>query len=127
MRKETILKSMLVLMVGIMLVAMPINALAADGSTDLNDFLNNNTQVQDQGGLQDITPNQNTNTNTNTATSDNTNTATNTNLNTNTNTNTNTEIPKAGLAEDTMMIVAMAVLAITAGYAFKKVNDYKNI
>ena len=48
----------------------------------------------------------------------------NTKLNTN---NYNTNLPKAGAAENKMLGVAFTVLAITAVYAYKKVNQYKNI
>ena len=121
MRRETILKLILVLTVGIMLFALPVNVFADD--TGFDDFWD------DQGGLNDIQPETNTNTNTDTNTNTNTSTETNTNTNTNitTNTNTNTNIPKAGLVEDTMMIVAITVLAITAVFAYKKVNEYQNI
>ena len=37
------------------------------------------------------------------------------------------ELPKAGIAEDTMMVVSIMVLGTTAIFALKKVNDYKNI
>ena len=133
MRKEKILKLMVVLTIGIVLVAMTSNVFAADSNSTVDFF-------------EDTTNQLNTNTNTNTST--NTNTNTNTNINTATNTNNvnttttdatantnavantsnyNTSLPKAGLKENTMMGVAITVLAVVAIFAYKKVNQYKNI
>ena len=133
MRKEKILKLMVVLTIGIVLVAMTSNVFAADSNSTVDFF-------------EDTTNQLNTNTNTNTST--NTNTNTNTNINTATNTNNvnttttdatantnavantsnyNTSLPKAGLKENTMMGVAITVLAVVAVFAYKKINQYKNI
>ena len=59
-------------------------------------------------------------------------TTTNATANTNTNavantSNYNTSLPKAGLKENTMMGVAITVLAVVAVFAYKKINQYKNI
>ena len=111
MKKEKILKIIVVLILGVTLLAMSTRVFAAVGDSD---------------GLMDLyddTTNQLNTTNTN-------NTNTNTNLlNTNTlNTNNyNTNLPKAGAAENKMLGVAFTVLAITAVYAYKKVKEYKNI
>lgn len=61
-----------------------------------------------------------------------TNTTTNTSTTTTTTTNTETtqkkdELPKAGLATDTMMIIIVVGLVAMAIYTFKKVNEYNNI
>ena len=133
MRNEKILKLMVVLTIGIVLVAMTSNVFAADSNSTVDFF-------------EDTTNQLNTNTNTNTST--NTNTNTNTNINTATNTNNvnttttdatantnavantsnyNTSLPKAGLKENTMMGVAITVLAVIAIFAYKKINQYKNI
>lgn len=134
MRKEKILKLMVVLTIGIVLVAMTSNVFAADSNSTVDFF-------------EDTTNQLNTNTNTNTNTSTNTNTNTNTNANTATNTNNvntnattdvtkntvantnnyNTNLPKAGLKENTMMGIAITVLAVVAIFAYKKINQYKNI
>lgn len=82
----------------------------------------------------DLSGSVNTNTNTGTDTNTNTNLNTNTNTNINTNTNTtdtatnyNTNLPKAGVAENTMLGIALTVLGIVAVYAYSKVKYYKNI
>lgn len=103
MKKEKILKIIVVLILGVTLLAMSTRVFAAVGDSD---------------GLMDLyddTTNQLNTTNTNN---------TNTKLNTN---NYNTNLPKAGAAENKMLGVAFTVLAITAVYAYKKVKEYKNI
>lgn len=135
MRKEKILKLMVVLTIGIVLVAMTSNVFAADSNSTVDFFEDTTNQLN-------TNTNTNTSTNTNTNTNTNINTATNTNnvnttttdatANTNTNavantSNYNTSLPKAGLKENTMMGVAMTVLAVVAVFAYKKINQYKNI
>lgn len=63
------------------------------------------------------TPTENTNTETNTNTSIPTN---------NTSTYTNTNLPQTG-ENDYIIILTIAVFAISAVYAYKKISDYKNI
>ena len=127
MRKEKILKLMVVLTIGIVLVAMTSNVFAADSNSTV-DFWEDTTNQ--------LNTNTNTNTNTNINTATNTNnvntTTTNATVNTNTNavantSNYNTSLPKAGLKENTMMGVAITVLAVIAIFAYKKINQYKNI
>lgn len=137
MKKEKILKLMVVLTIGTILVAMTSNVFAADSSSGIDFF-------EDQTNQLNTTTNTNTNTNTNANTNSNTtNTATNnttnttnttdtsTNVNTtNTTTNANnynTNLPKAGAPENTMVGIVITVLAIVAIFAYKKVNQYKNI
>lgn len=104
MKRERILKTIIVLIIGVVLFAMTSNVFAADTGLDFFD---------------DTTNQLDTNTNTN---------ATNTPATTNTNTNNyNTNLPKAGAGENTIMGVAITVLAVVAIFAYKKVNQYKNI
>ena len=126
MKKEKILKLMVVLTIGTILVAMTSNVFAADSSSGIDFF-------EDQTNQLNTTTNTNTNTNANTN-SNTTNTATNnttnttntidtTNKSTNVNTtntentttnanNYNTNLPKAGAPENTMVGIAITVLAI---------------
>ena len=132
MRKEKILKLMVVLTIGIVLVAMTSNVFAADSNSTVDFFEDTTNQLN-------TNTNTNTSTNTNTNTNTNANTATNTNnVNTNATTdvtentvantnNYNTNLPKAGLKENTMMGIAITVLAVVAIFAYKKINQYKNI
>ncbi len=118
MKRENLLKIMLVILMGIIMLVMATDAYAL---TDSNNYI-------------DLTNSVNTNTNTNTNIDLNTNTNTNTNTNknittdtNNKNTNYNTNLPKAGLEENTMMGVAVVVLGIVAIFAYKKVKYYKGV
>lgn len=128
MKKERVFKVILIFIIGIMLFARPLVSFAATGnSTDLDDLWDD---WEDQGEKGDLVEDKNNNSSTENSTNTNTNTNTNTankpTTETNTN-NSNTEIPKAGLAENTIGIIAITVLGITAIYAYKKINEYKNI
>ena len=117
MKKVTILKVMLILVVGIMLLAKPLNIFAAtEGPTDLNDLW---TDLEDQGGKEDLkqeeqekTPNPTPESKPDTTPNPE---------------QPKEELPKAGLAEDTVMVISIMVLGAIAVYTFKKVNDYQNI
>ena len=133
MRKEKILKLMVVLTIGIVLVAMTSNVFAADSNSTV-DFWEDTTNQLNTNTNTSTNTNTNTNTNINTATNTNnvktTTTDATTNINTNAVANTsnyNTSLPKAGLKENTMMGVAITVLAVIAIFAYKKINQYKNI
>lgn len=119
MKRERILKTIIVLIIGVVLFAMTSNVFAADTGLDFFDDTTNQLDT-----------NTNTNANTNATNTNNTNTVdtTNTSVATNTNTNNyNTNLPKAGAGENTIMGVAITVLAVVAIFAYKKVNQYKNI
>ena len=110
MKRETVLKILLVLTVGIMLFALPVNVFATDAGFD--DFWD------DQGGLNDIQPEPENQPETQPQPEPEKQPEQQ---------KPTTDIPKAGLVEDTMMFVGITVLGITAVYAYKKVNEYKNI
>lgn len=116
MKREKILKVVLVLIIGAILFAMSTNVYAVEDDIylDIQNSLNTNTN----------TGTTNTNlsgTTTNTET-------TNTNLSgTNSNVDYSTNLPEAGLAENTLLGVGVTVLVIVAIVAYKKVNEYKNI
>ena len=117
MRKEKLLKIALVSIMMITLLLMTTSVFAVDGNytLDLSNTVNTGTNTDTN------TPTTNTNTptaNTNTP-------AYNTTVPTANNANTN--LPSAGLAENTMLFVALTVLAITAIYAYRKFKYYKSI
>lgn len=126
MKKTKILKTLIVLIMGMILFTMSTSVFALDDSdSDLNFYEDTSDQLE-------------TNTNTNTNANTNTNTSTNTNINTNTNTNVdtnvttnsnnyNTSLPKAGAPENALVGISITVLAITAVYAYRKTREYKNI
>ena len=121
MKKEKVLKVILVLVIGVILFAMSTNAYAVEDDIylDIQNTLPTNTNT---GTTNTGTTNTNlSGTTTNTGT-------TNTNLSgTNSNVDYSTNLPEAGLAENTLLVVGVTVLVIVAIVAYKKVNEYKNI
>lgn len=126
MKKEKILKMIVVLVTGVILFTMSTNvfALSDSDSSVLDGYYEDKTN---QLNTNKIDLSANTNNNTNTNTNININTNTNTNVSNNNTNNYNTNLPQAGAPESTMMGVAITVLAITAIYAYKKVREYKRI
>ena len=126
MRNITKVKTILILMMAIMLLVVPVNVF---GTTDLNDYLDGweNLELEDEQTT--TTPDTTTSSTPDTTTPPTTTTpdTTTPSTNTNTNTNKNESLPQAGLAEDTMMVVAIVVLGATAIYAYRKINQYNNI
>ena len=123
MKRETILKVILVLVMGITLFVNPINVFA----TSLDELW---TDYEDQGSKDQLTddtqqttgepkeePKEETPQQPTTTPS----------TPTKPTTQEKEELPKAGLVEDTMMVVAIAVLGMTSVYTFKKANEYNNI
>lgn len=118
MKREKIFKVIITLIIGVVLFVMSTNVFAAD--SELNFFDDTTNQL-------DISNTSNTNT-VNNANNANANINTNTNTNTSTNTsNYNTSLPKAGAPENTMIGVVATLLVVVSIYAYKKVNQYKNI
>lgn len=136
MKREAILKILLVLIVGVMLLAKPVDVFATSSNpTDLNDFW------EDQGSLEDIqgttpttpttpepsTPSTQTKPETTPSTSTKPETTKPTTQTKPNNTNTDKELPKAGLVEDTMIIVSILAFIAVAVFTFVKISDYSNI
>ena len=118
MRREKIFKVIITLIIGVVLFVMSTNVF----DSELNFFDDTTNQL-------DISNTTNTNT-ANNANNANANANINSNTNTNTNTNTsnyNTSLPKAGAPENTMIGVVATLLVVVSIYAYKKVNQYKNI
>lgn len=120
MKREKIFKVIITLIIEVVLFVMSTNVFAAD--SELNFFDDTTNQL-------DISNTTNTNT-ANNANNANANINTNTNTSTKTSTNTsnyNTSLPKAGAPENTMIGVVATLLVVVSIYAYKKVNQYKNI
>lgn len=120
MKREKIFKVIITLIIGVVLFVMSTNVFAAD--SELNFFddttnqldISNTTNTNTANNVNNANANINTNTNTNTKTSTNT-------------SNYNTSLPKAGAPENTMIGVVATLLVVVSIYAYKKVNQYKNI
>lgn len=122
MRREKIFKVIITLIIGVVLFVMSTNVFAADSELNFFDDTTNQLDISN-------TTNTNTANNANNANA-NANSNTNTNTNTKTSTNTsnyNTSLPKAGAPENTMIGVVATLLVVVSIYAYKKVNQYKNI
>ena len=138
-------KKILVVLTVLALLVIPSYVFAAE---DLNNFFNTNTgweDITDGTGSEGTGAEKNENKETGTGTTTNTGSGSNTNNNTGANTNTNTNgnvagtntnqnnnkkpqsYDKAGIAEDTMMIVSVIALIMIAICAYNKVNEYKGI
>ena len=122
MRREKIFKVIITLIIGVVLFVMSTNVFAAD--SELNFFDDTTNQLDISNTTNTNTANNANNANANANINSNTNTNTNTKTSTNTS-NYNTSLPKAGAPENTMIgVVATLLVSI---YAYKKVNQYKNI
>lgn len=125
MKKTNLVKVVSILLVSLMVILFTTNVFAADNDTsfqDLTSTLNNTTE-------NNTSKNTNSNTNSNNANKNTNNTNSNTNSN-NTNNSSiynNTDLPKTGVESSIPVVVLVAVFGISAVYAYKKVNDYKNV
>ena len=107
MKKEKLLKAMIVVVMSLILLIMTTNVFAVSEDDFYIDLTNTNLNSGS------------TNTNTDT----NTNLNTNLNLNLNTNTNTNSTLPKTGV-NDTAMWILVVICGVATVYTYKKVRDY---
>ena len=113
MKRETILKIILVLTMICMLFTMSVNVYAE--ATDLDSFWEDQGSKEDLGG--------DTTTETPTTTPE----PTPSTPSTPTTSEPEETLPDAGIAEDTMMVVTIVGLVIAAIFAYRKVNEYQNI
>lgn len=146
MKKEKLLKSILIMVVSVAIITtMSAKAFAL---TDDSIFANNDLTGTEQSsgsststgtgsgssststGTSTGTSSGSSSTGTSTGTSTSTSTSTGSSSSTNTSTSGNsynTDLPKAGLEENTLLAVAVVALAGVAVFAYRKVNYYKNI
>ena len=126
MKKTNLVKVVSILLVSLMVILFSTNVFAAE---------NNDTSFQDlTGTLGNSTENntsKNTNANNENKNGNNTNTN-NANANKNNNTNNssiynNTDLPKTGVESSIPVVVLVAIFGISAVYAYKKIDDYKNL
>lgn len=126
MKKTNLVKVVSILLVSLMVILFSTNVFAAE---------NNDTSFQDLTGTLGNSTENNTskNTNANNANKNGNNTNTN-NANANKNNNTNnssiynnTNLPKTGVENSIPVVVLVAIFGISAVYAYKKIDDYKNL
>lgn len=125
MKKTNLIKMLVVISISLMVILFSSNVLAAtdeDGYEDLTEALGNSTSNNSSN-----TGNNSTNTN-NSANNNTANTNTNRSNNTNnSSTYNNTSLPKTGLSDSVPVVLLVVVFGASAIYAYKKVNEYKNI
>ena len=127
MRKETISKIILVLIMGVILFARPINVLAT-GAADINSYWDDWEDQGSKGELQGTTEDkEETPAPAPAPAPAPTPTTPEPTKPTTTTPQKEQELPKAGLAEDTLMVVSIIALIGMATIAYKKVNEYNNI
>lgn len=124
MLKNNIKKIIVSLIAVLLIVGVANIAFATEGEGSILDEINNmlqegNEAIDENESLEEIPEGENKNTNINT----NINTNTNTNTNTNVNENRPATTPHAGL-EDYSGLIFIAVFAVSAIYAYKKVREY---
>ena len=126
MKKTNLVKVVSILLVSLMVILFSTNVFAAE---------NNDTSFQDLTGTLGNSTENNTskNTNANNANKNGNNTNTN-NANANKNNNTNnssiynnTDLPKTGVESSIPVVVLVAIFGISAVYAYKKIDYYKNL
>ena len=128
---KNLIKVATILLISVMLILFTTTVNAADndaGFTDLTGTLNNTSSNNTSGNVNANTnTNSNSNTNTNNTNKSNNTSTNNTNSTKYNNTNKNTDLPKTGIEDSIPVALLVVVFGISAVYAYKKINDYKNI
>ena len=120
MKNSKLVNVVLVVIIGLSLLFVAKDSLAV---TDLtNTLTGNNTVTNNSSNIQTITGNETTLNNTVNNTTNRTVLTTN-----NTSSYNNTSLPKTGVEDSMPVVVLVVVLGISAVYAYKKMQDYKNI
>ena len=121
MKNSKLVKIVLIMIISLSVMIVAKNSLAAD--TDLTNTLTGNSTTG--SNMITITGNNTISNTTSNATSNTTNTTV---LTTNNTSNyNNTSLPKTGVGDSIPGIALVVVLGISALYAYKKMQDYKNI
>lgn len=110
MKNSKLVKIVLIMIISLSVMIVAKNSLAA---TDLTNTLSGNNTVKNTVNTTNNIVNNSTN---------------NTVLTTNNTSNyNNTSLPKTGVEDSIPAVLVVAVLGISAVYAYKKMQDYKNI
>lgn len=123
MKNSKLFKSLIISIIGVMLIAISGQVFAADDNSykDLTTAISGNNTTSNNS-TNNNTANNTTNNTTNNSTTNNT-TGNKTVYN-----NTANTLPKTGIGDTVLPVaVLIVVFGISAVYAYKKVNDYKNI
>lgn len=119
MKKFKLVNIILVMVISLSILLFAKETLAATDLTNTITGGNNSTT----SNIQTITGNNTTNTlNTTNTTTNNAVLTTN-----NTSSYNNTSLPKTGIEDSVLAVILVIVLGISAVYAYKKIQDYRNI
>lgn len=126
MKKTNLIKMLVVMIISVMVMFFNTCVLAAevdeDGYEDLTEALGNSSSNNSTNNNSSNTGNNTSNTNTNRSSNNTSNTNTN-----NSSVYNNTSLPKTGLSDSIPVVLLVVVFGASAIYAYKKVNEYKNI
>ncbi len=126
MKKTNLIKMLVVMIISVMVMFFNTCVLAAevdeDGYEDLTKALGNSSSNNSTNNNSSNTGNNTSNTNTNRSSNNTSNTNTN-----NSSVYNNTSLPKTGLSDSIPVVLLVVVFGASAIYAYKKVNEYKNV
>lgn len=126
MKKTNLIKMLVVMIISVMVMFFNTCVLAAevdeDGYEDLTEALGNSSSNNSTNNNSSNTGNNTSNTNTNRSSNNTSNTNTN-----NSSVYNNTSLPKTGLSDSIPVVLLVVVFGASAIYAYKKVNEYKNV
>ena len=126
MKNSKLVKVVMGAIISLIVVAMA-NQVFADNVTDLTNALGNSSSSSNSSSTNNITSNtalNNTTRNNTVKKKKKNNSVLTTN---NTSSYNNTSLPKTGIANSTPVVILIAIFAISAVYAYKKISDYKNV
>ena len=129
MKNSKLVKVVMGAIRSLIVVAMA-NQVFADNVTDLTNALGNSSSSSNSSSTNNSTNNTTSNTALNNTTRNNTvnNTTNNAVLTTNnTSSYNNTSLPKTGIEDHIPATILLVVFGVSAVYAYKKIQDYRNI
>lgn len=130
MKNSKLVKVVMGAIISLIVVAMA-NQVFADNVTDLTNALGNSSSSSNSSSTNNITSNTALNNTTRNNTVNNTvnNTIKNNSVLTTNNTSSynNTSLPKTGIEDHIPATILLVVFGVSAVYAYKKIQDYRNI
>ena len=129
MKNSKLVKVVMGAIISLIVVAMA-NQVFADNVTDLTNALGNSSSSSNSSSTNNSTNNTTSNTALNNTTRNNTvNNKTNNVVLTTNNTSSynNTSLPKTGIEDHIPATILLVVFGVSAVYAYKKIQDYRNI
>lgn len=127
MKKLNLIKVVTILLISVMVMLFATTVNAADNEAGFNDLTDTLTNTNKASNNTNSTGNTNNATNNTNKSANNTNNAVNNTNKSSVYNNTNTNLPKTGIEDSIPVAILVVVFGISAVYAYKKVNDYKNI